>query len=281
MKEISKEMKKYQEASNNELIKEYQESLSILKQEGLSLLEKTTLKTKIENIQTKLLLENEGLIHFCCEKFNKTEEFEDAMQISRLVFLDAIKEFDFSKGYRFSTYFTNSIKYKFYQIGIQLNPFNRFKYNYNKIVNEADKDGKTLTAHEIAEKMHLDDCRFAEICHMVDPIELDAPHNNHEDFEYADLLSDRFTNVERTGIEHNTIDIIVEGIKKFLKGDQRTYVYEFYILNRDLTYISTKYQKSKQWVSRCIKVGIKKLSYQLLKNDLSDYYEKGERSIKY
>lgn len=110
-----------------------------------------------EEVANHIVMANIYLIGFCIKKFNINVDFEEAVSNSYVTLRYIVDKFDWRKGYKFSTYATNSLRNRLNQIFYRSAFYNQTLVCFsNEIVKNHDM-WKASEASKNADMVRFDD----------------------------------------------------------------------------------------------------------------------------
>lgn len=235
-----------------ELIKAYEAGNKIKNKEFKTLDDYKTIKLSDEAIN-KLISYNLGLIKSIARKFiGNSLSFDDLVQIGSLGLLKALETFDYTKGYRLSTYAYQAIYDSIRRAVMKYSHIVAIPVNQIEKLSKINKVEQNLTntlARHVSQDEILDNIKFDNECDRFNAINLfalkkkslslDKAINEDDDATYSDFLSDTktcdqyeyYNTYKRNNLLHEAINTILNNREKYvientycLKGKKLTYV---------------------------------------------------------
>jgi RNA polymerase primary sigma factor len=148
----------------------------------------------------KAVSDNLGLAHSCANKFRgRGIDYEDLYQAGCLGLVKAVDKFDYTKGFKFSTYatwwirqaITRAIADQARTIRIPVHmveTINKVKKANSQLLHE---NGRDPTTEEVAARLEMDVARVREIMRVAqEPVSLETPIGEEEDSLLGDFIPD-------------------------------------------------------------------------------------------
>lgn len=166
----------------------------------------------------------------------KSLTFLDLVQEGNLGLIPAVRNFDYRKGYKFSTYaywwikqaITRGIADKDRTIRMPVHMVERIN-KIKKIITTAENDGKTITSKEIAQALDLtEDIVEETLQYLNDPASLDVNIGEDGDTKLGDLIPDpNSVSAEDFAFQNNTHEKVVEVLSKIPERERTVIIKRF------------------------------------------------------
>lgn len=214
---------------------------------------------------------------------NRGMAFLDLVQEGNLGLLKAIDKFDYTKGYKFSTYATwwirQSISRSIADHGRLIRLPVHLVDTLNKI-NKAEKMltaelGRTPTLEEIAEKTGLSVEKVTESLKLQDAKSLDSPVGDEEDTKLEDFIEDKVTLNPYEQVANIMLKKSVDKLLSSLSEREEFVIRERFGLNDGIPHtleeVGLKLKVTRERIRQIEAKAMKKLNIQARKARLKDY----------
>lgn len=191
---------------------------------------------KIDNEFIEL---NEKLVYSIINEYSNKETIDDLYQVGMMAVMKAAKNFDESKGVKFSSYAYYYIKgevLKYIRENRCMRLSKDMVKNYIKIIKAKEyiykTYGRNVTSEELSKLTNIDEIKINEIVSACSIIEsLDSTINEEDDYTLLDTI--------KSNEKVSSIDLILlkDAISSLDKEEQQ-FIYERYYNNKSQTEIA-------------------------------------------
>lgn len=205
---------------------------------------------------TKLLVENENLIYSVASKFTKYKDKEDLFQAGCIGMMEAYKNYDNTKGTKFTTY---AYPYIFGEINKYVREDHTIKLSKDmqKLKSKIEKSRNILsqklmhtpTIKEISNYLEIDEQTISSLLNYNDPYSIDKELD--EDISMHEVIPDKI-------VDYNTLIALKTEIE-YLEEPERTIMIERYYNDITQTELSKRLGLSQVDISRREKKVLTKL----------------------
>ncbi|MBR3230005.1 MAG: sigma-70 family RNA polymerase sigma factor [Bacilli bacterium] len=204
---------------------------------------------------TKLLIENENLIYSVASKFTKYKDKEDLFQAGCIGMMEAYKNFDKTKGTKFTTY---AYPYIFGEINKYVREDHTIKLSKDmqKLKSKIEKASNILSqklmhtpnTKELSDYLEIDEETISYLLNYNDPCSIDK---EIDDVSMHEIIPDKI-------VDYNTLIALKTEIE-YLEEPERTIMIERYYNDITQTELSKRLGLSQVDISRREKKVLTKL----------------------
>ena len=246
-----------------------------------------------ENARKRLAEANLRLVVSIAKRYvGRGMQFLDLIQEGNLGLIKAVEKYDYSKGFKFSTYatwwirqaITRAIADQARTIRIPVHmveTINRLIRTSRQLLQEL---GREPTPEEIAEKMEMPVERVREIMKISqDPVSLETPIGEEEDSHLGDFIQDDHVQVPVDAATYTLLhEQLMEVLDTLTEREQKVLRLRFGLDDgrpRTLEEVGRQFNVTRERIRQIEAKALRKLRHPSRSKKLKDYLDENSRSV--
>lgn len=243
--------------------------------------------------QNKLIEHNMRLVKSIANGYKCSSPLlaeNDLIQVGSLGLFDAIRQFDLSTSYKFSTFATYHIQQKIlYEIS-RINSSIRKPANicalYKKIKSTSAQLRQELqtepTVQQIAQELNITPKRIKEVqSYFIDPISIDLTLSQDDDSTIGDMVEDESINDPINSVFNDELHCAIKDVLQTLSEKERKVIELRFGLDggpqRSLSEVGKILGYSHEWMRQIEEKALSKLRQPIRKNKLQHFFDEEKR----